>query len=460
MNIESKRTGNETILSITASKQDLEPIVRSTYNRLRESVEAKGFRPGKAPNDIIDRELGEQTVHAEIIDAAAQKFYRQAVESEDVRPINSPHVEVKKFVPHNELELEIKVEVMPEVKLGDYKKISQDKPAVEVTDDEVDNVLTSLQDRFAEREEVDRAAKEGDEVTIDFIGTRNGKPVDGAEAKDYPLQLGSNRFIPGFEEELIGLKAGDDKVFTIKFPDDYNEQSLAGTEVEFNVSVKKVSETKRPKLDDEFAGNAGPFKNLEHLKTDIHDHLKSEKEQQQERAFNNEVVDKVVDQAKVDLPQSMVDAERQRVESDFLRSLSEQGLDKDEYLKKTGQTEDKHQKEIDEQAERRVKTSLVLTEVATQEGLEVTPDELEVRAQVLAGQYQDEKIREELTKPEVRREIANQMLAEKTVEKLGGYATEDGGNKSEKTDKKSTKKPTKKSSDDKSKQSKKKTDSK
>ncbi len=439
MNIETTRTGNEVLLTITASEQDIEPAVRSTYNNLRKSVSAKGFRQGKAPNNIIDRELGEETVQAEVIDAVATKLYRQAIDDEDIRPLGSPHVEVKKFVPYKELELEIKVEVMPEVKLGDYTKVKKAKAQVSVSDSDIDEVITSLQDRLAERKEVTRKAKEGDEVVIDFKGTKNGKPVDGATAKDYPLQLGSDRFIPGFEEKLIGCKSGDEKTFTIKFPDDYHESSLASTEVEFEVTVKKVSEIVRPELDDEFAKSAGPFESLTHLRSDIKDHLTSEKEQQQERAYNNEIVDMVVDKATLDLPQTMVEQERNRVEADFMRSITEQGVSKEDYLAQTKQSEKEHEESITKQAERRVKTALVLTEIAKAEGMEVTPDELEVRTQVLAGQYQDEKIQEELTKPEVRREIANQMLAEKTVAKLAEYAEKNTPTKKSKSTSKSKK---------------------
>lgn len=435
MNVEVNRAGNEVTLSLTAEKTDLEPTVRSTYNRLRQDVEAKGFRPGKAPDNIIERELGAERIHAEVIDAVAEKLYRQAVEKEGLRPVGRPHVEVKKFAPYTELELEVKVEVMPEVELGDYKKLDVKQHDIEVDDSEVDNVLESLRDRLAERKEVDRAAKSGDEVVIDFHGTREGKDIPGAQAESYPLLLGANRFIPGFEEKVIGHKPGEEFDFKITFPKDYGEDSLAGKEVDFKVKLHKVNELELPEMNDELAKQAGPFESLENLKSDIRDHLRSEKEQQSQRQLENEVVSQAVDKAKVDLPQSMLEQERQRIENDFEKDLSEQGVSREQYLQQSGQTEKQHEKNLDENAERRVKTALVLTEIANQEKLEVTPEEMEVRLQVIAGQYNDDKVQEELQQPAVKREIANQMLAEKTVAKLVDYATKD-----EKQDKPKTKK--------------------
>ncbi|MEX0748675.1 MAG: trigger factor [Candidatus Saccharimonadales bacterium] len=423
MNVKVNRTKDEVVINITANTDELAPTVKSTFNRLRGSVSAKGFRPGKAPNNIIERELGAEQVQAEVIDAAAEKFYRQALVEHDIRPIANPHVDVKKFVPYTELELEVKVAVMPEVKLGDYKSISKKPPEAEVSSVEVDEVVTTIRDRLAERQEVERAAREGDEVVIDFHGRKDGADVAGAQAQDYPLLLGSNRFIPGFETELVGLKSGEEKVFKIKFPVEYGEASLAGQEVEFSIKLHKVTELIAPEVNDELAKNAGPFESLAQLRDDVTAHLKSEKEQGLQREFENTVIEAVVESAKVELPQSMLAAERERIAADFDRSLTEQGLTEDEYLKQTKQTEKQHQSALDEQAERRVKTALVLTTVADAEAIEITPEELEIRLQVLAGQYQDEKVQAELQKPEVRREIANQMLAEKTVAKLVEYAT-------------------------------------
>lgn len=446
MNSTTKQTGNELTISITAEEADLTPTVKSVYNRLRETVEAKGFRPGKAPNEVVERELGADVVQSEVINAAAEKLYRQALDEHDINPISNPHVEVKKVVPYTELELEIAVEVMPEVTLPDYKKtLSIETEENQVSDAEVEDVLHSLQERLADREPVDREAKSGDEVTLDFHGRKNGEDVAGAKETNYSLVLGGEKFIPGFEDEVIGLKADDEKTFTVKFPEDYPEQSLAGGEVEFEVKVHSVSSITKPELDDEFAKSAGPFESLDNLKTDVRSHLQSEKEQAASRQNENDVLKQLVEQAEVDVPESMLEREYDRVTQDVQKRLTDQGVERKDYLEQTGKSEEDFEKELKEQAVERAKTALVLTKVSDAEGLEVTPEELEVQLQMIAGQYQDDKVQEELQKPEVRREISNQMLADKTVKKLIEYARtqeQPDNSKDSKSDKSSAKKST------------------
>ena len=425
MNSSIQQTGNQVTLTITAGEEDLSPTVRNTYNKLRESVEADGFRKGKAPNNIVEREIGTEKVHAEVIDAAAEKLYRHAIQEHNIRPVGNPEVSVKKFTPYTELELEATVEVMPEVELPDYTQISKSPESSQVSEQEIQDVLESLRERLAERQGVERASQTGDEITIDFKGTRDGEVVPGAQAEDYPLLLGSERFIPGFEAELIGLSPGEQKQFSLTFPQDYSQDDLAGKQVDFDVTVKKVTEITKPEVNDEFAQNAGPFQSLAGLEEDVRNHLQSEKEQGVQQRLENEVIGEVVDKTEVDLPGSMKDQERERVQSDINKRLSDQGLDLDSYLRQTGKTQQQHETDIEEQTKERVKTALVLTEVARAEGLEVTPDELETRLQVLAGQYQDENMQQEMQKPEARRDVANQMLAEKTVQQLVEYATSD-----------------------------------
>lgn len=424
MNSSIQQTGNQVTLSITAGEEDLTPTVRSVYNRLRESVSADGFRQGKAPNNIVERELGTEKVHAEVIDAAAEKLYRNAIQEHEIRPVSNPEVAVKKFTPYTELELEVTVEVMPEAKLPDYTRISKSAESTDVSEQEVNDVLESLRERLAERAEVERAAQSGDEITIDFRGTRDGEDVPGAQADDYPLILGSGRFIPGFEEEVTGLKPGDQKQFSLTFPEDYTEEELAGKQIDFEVTVKKVTEITKPEVNDEFARNAGPFQNLAGLQEDVRNHLQSEKEQGSQRRLENDIIKEVADNTEVELPDSMMEQERERVREDIQKRLSEQGLDLDSYLQQSGKTQQQHEADIEEQTKERVKTAIILTEVARAENLEVTSEELEMRMQVLAGQYQDEQMQQEMQKPEARREVANQMLAEKTVQQLVQYATE------------------------------------
>ncbi len=418
-----KQEDTEVVLSVNLDKADLDVIVDHVFDELRPKVKAAGFRPGKAPNNIVERELGAEQVQGEVIEHAASEHYAKAVDKLDVRPLSRPKVDLKKFVPYSELEFTATVEVMPPVKLADYKKIKKTLLKVDVTDKEIDDVIEGLRSRAAEKSEVSRVAKDGDEATIDFAGELNGKAVPGADGKGYPLLLGSGRFIPGFEDEIIGMKPEGKKSFDITFPKDYAEATLRGKKVKFSVTLRKLNELKLPKVDDAFAKTVGPFADLSALKADIKKQIMNEKTTKERQALENEILDEIVKKSKLSLPARMVENQLEQLKADFERSLKSRNITREEYLVQQKQTEKDLAKEFEQEAERRVKLSLILTEIAHVEKLEVTPSEFEIRMQLLQGQYQDPQMQAELGKLEARREIANQLLAEKTVAKLVDYAT-------------------------------------
>jgi trigger factor len=277
---------------------------------------------------------------------------------------------------------------------------------------------------MAERVEVKRAAKDGDEVVIDFSGSdEEGKPVNGAEGKDYPLVLGSKTFIPGFEEHVVGMKAGEDKEFEVTFPKDYGVAALQSKKITFNVNAKKVHELKEPKIDDEFAKKAGPFKNLADLKADIKKQLIAEREREAETQRENEIIQKLVEKSSVEVPETLVDEQLQRLEEEEKRNLVYRGQTWQEHLKEEGVTEEQHRERHRPDAELRVKAGLVLSEVADKEQITVQPEELDIRLQMLKGQYNDAAMQAELDKPEAQQDIAARLLTEKTVAKLVDYAS-------------------------------------
>lgn len=418
-----KQDDTEVVLNIALEKSDLDAIVDHVFDELRPKVKAAGFRPGKAPNTIVERELGTESVQAEVIEHAASEHYAKAVDKLDVRPLTRPKVDLKKFVPYSELEFTATVEVMPPVKLADYKKIKKTLPKVEVTDKEIDDVIEGLRSRAAKKTPVTRIAKSGDEATIDFNGERDGKKVPGADGKGYPLLLGSGRFIPGFEDEVIGMKPGQKKSFEITFPKDYAESTLQGKKVKFSVTLHKLNELALPKVDNEFAKSVGPFADLSALKADIKKQILNEKTTKERQALENEILGEIVDKSKLPLPARMVENQLEQLKADFERTLKSRNVTREEYLKQQKQSEKDLSNEFEKESERRVKLSLILTEIANVEKLEVTPSEFEIRMQLLQGQYQDPQMQAELGKLEARREIANQLLAEKTVAKLIEYAT-------------------------------------
>lgn len=418
------QSDTEVTLTIVASEKDLKAIKDHTLTHFQAKAKVAGFREGKAPLEVVEKHVDQEQLQNQFLEEAVNQMYPQAVRNEDIRPVVQPEIKIIKFVPFSELEFEAKVPVVGEIKLADYTKIRKPKPSVTISETDINEVIKSLQTRLAEKKDVDRAAKTGDQVWIDFKGTnQKGEPINGAEGKDYPLVLGSKTFIPGFEDNITGMKAGEAKKFDVTFPADYGVKALAKQKVTFEVTVTKVQEMTEPKVDDAFAAQAGPFKTLKELKDDIKKQLKLEREQQAGNQYESELVRELTTKSKVVMPQVLIDEQVERMISELKQNLTYRGQTFQEYLKAEGKTEEEYRKELAPQAEERVKASLVLAEVAEQEKLDVTPEELEIRMQTLKSQYQDEAMRAELEKPQARRDIAMRMLSEKTVALLASHAT-------------------------------------
>jgi trigger factor len=317
------------------------------------------------------------------------------------------------------------VEIVGDIKLPDYKKIKLAKPEVKLTAKDVDDVIKSLQTRMADKKEVTRAAKNGDELTIDFKGTdaKTGDAIGGADGDDYPLILGSNSFIPGFEEELVGLKAGENKTFTITFPKDYGVTALQNRKVNFTVAIKKVTELSEPKADDAFAAKVGPFKSLAELKADIKKQVTIERQQEADRNYESDLLEAIAKKTKAAIPDALLEEEVERQIAQLKQNVMYRGQTWQEFLEGEKKTEEEYRESIKPVAELRVTAGLALSDIAELEGISVTNDDVDIRMQLLRGQYQDPAMQAEFDKPETRREIAQRILSEKTIAKLTDYAT-------------------------------------
>lgn len=412
-------------LTITADQALMEDVKQHVLKHLARQMKLPGFRPGKAPLAIVERNADTSLLQSEFLDEALNRLYGAALEQEKLRPVAQPQVNLQKFVPFTDLEMSAEVEVVGDVKLPDYKKFRLAKKPVTVTEKDIDDVIETLRSRAAEKKDVDRAAKDGDEVTIDFKGTdeKTKEPVKGADGQGYPLILGSDTFIPGFEANVVGMKSGETKSFTLTFPKDYGVKALQSRKVSFEVTVNKVQELVKPKVDDAFAAKVGPFNTVKDLRGDIKQQLESEKQAEADRDFENELLDMLADKTTVALPKSLVDDEINRTITQVRQNLAYRGQTWPEYLEERSQTEAEYREEAREGAERRVKAGLALSEVADQEGITVTPEEFQLRMQLLKGQYSDKLMQAELEKPENARSILSSMLTEKTVAKLTEYAT-------------------------------------
>lgn len=411
-------------LEVKAGQDYLTSLKQKTLRHLgAKHVKLPGFRTGKAPLNLVEKQVDQSLLQQEFLDEAINHLYVQAIKAEKIRPIANPQINIKKFVPFTKLEFEAEVEAIGQIKLPDYKNVKLEKPKVSVTARDVDEVINGLKKRQAERKEVDRPAKNGDELVIDFKGTdTKGEPVNGADGKDFPIIIGSNTFIPGFEPNLVGLKAGANKTFSLNFPKDYGVKALQNKKVTFAVKTHKVSEVTEPKVDDAFATKAGPFKALAELKADIKKQLLAERHTQTDRDFENALVGQIASKAKVVVPETLIDEQVQRGEEQERQNLAYRGQTWQDHLKEEGVSEEEHRKRNRPDAELSVKAGLVLSEIADQEKITVTPEELEIRLQVLKGQYKDQTMQAELDKPESRRDIENRLMTEKTLAKLVEYA--------------------------------------
>ena len=426
MQITSKKLSDTKIsLSLSAGAKTLMPIKERALLRLGKDVKVPGFRAGKAPMHVIEKNISQQLLQSEVLQEAMDVLYGEALNSEKIRPISQPTATLKKFVPFTTIEFEAEVEILGTVKLPSYKSIKKSVGSVDVTSAEVNDVIENLRTRSASSKVVSRPAKDGDKLIIDFAGTDSkGQPVKGADGKAYPLVLGSKTFIPGFEENLLGTSAKEDKKFTVTFPKDYGVKALQNKNVTFAVTVNAVEEITKPSIDDAFAATVGPFKTVKELKADIKRQLLVEKQQQAKRTFDNELIKEISDKSKLSVPKQFVDEQIESLKTEINQNLMYRGITYKEMLENEGKTEEQYLSDVlRPEAEQRVKTGLVLAEIANIENIAVTPEELEIRLQILKGQYKDSAMQSELDKPEVIRDIESRLITEKTIAKLAEYAS-------------------------------------
>ncbi|HET6924682.1 MAG TPA: trigger factor [Candidatus Saccharimonadales bacterium] len=413
-------------LTITADSELLLQVKGHVLGDLAKQVKLPGFRAGKAPAELVEKNVDQSVLQQEFLEHAVNELYTRAVQEKQLRPVAQPQVSIAKFVPFSTLEITAEVEAVGDITLGDYKKVKLARPVVTVTDKDVNEVLKNLQLRAATREEVKRAGAEGDEVWIDFKGVdaKTKEPVAGADGKDYPLLLGSDTFIPGFEDNLTGVKAGGNKEFTLTFPKDYGVKTLQNRKVTFNVTVNKVQKVAEPKLDDKFAAGVGPFKTLQELKTDVKAQLEQQRRSDAERTYESQLLEKVAEKSHAAIPEVLVEEEVERLEQEERQNVAYRGQTWQEHLDAEGVTAEEHRTKNRPAAELRVKAGMVLGEIARRENIEVTSEELELRLQLLKGQYQDAAMQAQLDKPENVRDIASRLLTEKTLDILKSYAAQ------------------------------------
>ena len=390
MNVKSveKQEKSTVELVIEIGKEEFEAAVEKVYKKQRGKISVPGFRKGKAPRKIIEGMYGSGVFYEDAINDLYPEAYAQAIEQEKLDAVAWPKVEIVD-VGKEGLTFKALVTVRPEVKLGEYKGLTAEKAEVAISDEDVDNELKPFINRATRMVTVERAAETGDTVVIDFEGFLDGKPFDGGKAEGHSLELGSGSFVPGFEEQLVGTKAGDEKDVVVTFPEEYHAKELAGKEATFKCKVHKVEETILPEIDDEFAKDVSDTcETLDDLKKEITERLKAERQEAADNAFEEKVLDAVIDGMKADIPAAMIDSQVDTIVQDFGYRLQMQGMGLEQYLKMTGTEMGAFRAMFQSQAERQVKTRLALQKVIELEGITVSDTELEEEYAKMAEQFQ------------------------------------------------------------------------
>ena len=420
MKVKSKKLSDTRILiTVTLDKNDLASAKEKAVNRLVKEVKLEGFRKGKAPRDLAEKVLDQNLVSQETIDLAVRTTVPTAFQQVEKSPLVVPRVNVTKYVPGESAEYTAEADILPEIKLGDYKNLKVKKQDLKVAQKDIDEIVANIRKAYAEKKAMKKSAALGDEVIIDFVGKKDGEPFQGGTAKDYHLELGSHSFIPGFEEGIVGHASGDKFELPLTFPKDYQEKSLAGQKTVFEVLVKQVNAIELPKLDEAFAKKCGPFKSMDELRADIEKNLKAQNEHRINEKFKDDLVEALVKASTVSAPEILIEDQVRLVKNDVERNAASTGQTLDAYLKANHVTEEEWQKQTREVAEKRVKASLILQTLARDAKITVEDDEVIAKIAELRDVYQKSpEALKNLKDPRVKMDVKNRMTIEKTLDFL------------------------------------------
>ena len=387
MNVKSiERKGNEATIVVEIDKELMESGVNKAYLKARKSIMIPGFRKGKAPRKMIESMYGAHVFYEDGLEEIFPEVYQFAVVDQGVKAIGRPNLTDMQISEENIVTLTLTTEVYPEVTLGDYKGLEVEKAEAVVTDAQVQAELDRMAQNVASTETVERAAEMGDTANIDFEGFDNGVPFDGGKGDNFDLKLGSGSFVPGFEEQIVGMTAGEEKDIDITFPENYHAE-LAGKAVVFHVKLNKVTATTVPAQDDEFAKDVSEFETLEELKNDIRAKAQAEAEKQIQSSFEQACVEKAAENLSVDMPKALIETELDTQMERFAYQLQMSGYSMEQYAKMMGGDVSTMRNAFRPAAEKQAKINLTLEKVAELEGLEVTEEEINEEFDKLAAQY-------------------------------------------------------------------------
>ena len=438
MNIKSneKKENSTYELVIEVGATEFQAAIDKVYNRQKKSINVPGFRKGKAPRKMVEKMYGAEIFFEDAISLAYPDAYEAALKEAGVDPVAYPQLEVLD-VSADGFTFKAAVTVKPEASIKDYKGLIVARPDVKVSAADIKGELKPYIDRASRLVSVERKAKKGDTAVIDFEGFKDGVPFQGGKGENYSLELGSGSFVPGFEDQVIGMKAGEEKDLDITFPEDYAPE-LEGAQVVFKVKVHEVKEKQEPELDDEFAKDVSEFETLDEFKKDLGEKLKARRQEQADREFETAVIDALIEKLECDVPQAMVDYQADKMLDDYANRVQSQGIRFEDYLRMMGMSMDDMREQSKTAAARTVRSDLALEAVAAAEGIEVSDAAVDEEIARLAEQYkmEEDKVRSIVNVDDIRRDLTMRgaldlvkSSAKKTAKKVAKKAEEDGEEK-------------------------------
>ena len=438
MNIKSneKKENSTYELVIEVGAAEFQAAVDKVYNRQKKNINVPGFRKGKAPRKMVEKMYGAEIFFEDAISLAYPDAYEAALKEAGISPVAYPQLEVLD-VSANGFTFKATVTVKPEASVKDYKGLSVAKTDVKVSAADIKAELKPYIDRASRLVSVERKAKKGDTAVIDFEGFKDGVPFQGGKGENYSLELGSGSFVPGFEDQVIGMKAGDEKDLDITFPEDYAPE-LAGAQVVFKVKVHEVKEKQEPELDDEFAKDVSEFDTLDEFKKDLGEKLKVRRQEQVDREFETAVIDALIEKLECDVPQAMIDYQADKMLDDYANRIQSQGIKFEDYLRMMGMTVDDMRAQSKTAAARTVRSDLALEAVAAAEGIEISDAAVDEEIARLAEQYkmEEDKVRSIVNTDDIRRDLSMRAALDlvkssvkKTAKKAAKKAEDDGEEK-------------------------------
>ncbi|MFO7264346.1 MAG: trigger factor [Bacillaceae bacterium G1] len=412
---------NEGVLTVEVEPERVDEALDRAFRKVVRQVTVPGFRKGKVPRKIFEARFGVEVLYEDAIELLLPETYQEAVKETNIEPVDRPHIDVEQFEKGKPFIYKAKVTVKPEVKLGQYIGLQIPEKDFSVTEEDVQEELRKQQERVAELVPVeDGAVESGDYIRLDFQGFVDGEPIEGGEGENYPLTVGSGTFIPGFEDQLIGMKPNEEKEIKVTYPEDYHVENLKGKEATFRVKVRDIKRKRLPELDDEFAKDVSEFETLEELKEQIRKDLAERKAEERKQYLQDQALQLATENAEIDVPQAMIEHEIDHMVQEYSQQLRLQGLTLEQYLEITNTTNEQLRENFRETAEKRVRQSLVLEAVAKQENIEVTEEEIEAELQKWADQFQRslEEIKELFEQNNSTETLANSIRIRKTLEFL------------------------------------------